>query len=172
MSAQNIRHAFSNVMRPGTAPALATGTPPIAPTSATSGSRAPVARQAPTDFVAEFIDVCTAAIEVAFGRSLSRCDVAPGVAVEQRLPLLLAYLLYLASTAPDDADADRLADWFSHVDRATWKRLGFDERPSRLHVELAFTLLRERAHQAPQLHGLIALVEFLAGAGLLHGLRS
>lgn len=163
LSRQTVRGAFGNVMRPGTAPALATGTPPYQPS--------PPARPV-TDYLAEFVDVCTAAIEVAFGRTLERCNVAPGVAVPTPLPMLLAYLLYLASTAPADEDPDRFADWFGHVERATWRRLGFTDAPARLEVELAFTLLRERAHQAPELHGLIALVEFLAGAGLIYGLRS
>lgn len=121
--------------------------------------------------MAEFIDVCTSAIEVAYGRDPANVDVAPGVTVPAPLPMLLAYLLYLASTAPDD-DLERLADWFAHVDRPTWKRLGFAQAPPRLHVELAFSLMAQRQHQAPELYSLIALVELLAGADLLYGLRS
>jgi len=71
-----------------------------------------------------------------------------------------------------EQDPARLADWFEHADRATWKRLGFTDRPPRLQVEHAFSLMGQRAHQAPGLCGVIALVEFLAGAALLRGVRS
>lgn len=171
MSGQ-VRGAFHQVMRPGTAPSpLGVGTP--ATTSVSNSAQAvPPAVRAFTDYVGEFIESCRSAIDVAFARNPEECEVAPGVATVTPLPLLLAYLLYLASTAPD-AEVDEAFDgWFDHVDHSTWERLGFAQRPPRLSVALAFELMGAREHQAPELHGLIALVEFLAGAGLLHGVRS
>jgi hypothetical protein len=153
-------------MRPGTASPLATGTP-VAPAMAAAVA-ASDARGVTTNLVAEFIDVCLCAIDVAFdGREL-----LPDVAVEEPRQMLLAYLLYLAATAPDDADPSRLADWLAHVDRGTWRLLHFSRAPRRLDIELAFSLIGRRQHQAPELRGLIALVQLLAGAELLRGLRA
>lgn len=138
--------AFGAVMRPGTAPALlSVGAPPPGAAKTRPTRTTPARAASLVDYVDEFVAVCTSAIEVAFGEDLRRCDVAPGVAVPAPLPMLLAYLLYVAATAPDDEDPARLADWLQRADRATWTRLGFDAPPSRLHVELAFSLLRERA---------------------------
>jgi len=161
MSVRDIPGAFDAVMRPAAASPLSVG-PAVAAVAPPSD---------PVDYVAEFVDVCDAAIDIAFDEPPTP-DLLPGLAVEQPLAMLKAYLLYLAATAPHDQKPGRLEDWFEHVDVATWRKLGFERRPARLHVELAFALAREREHQAPELRGLIALVELLSGAALLRGVRA
>lgn len=169
MSAPSYSDAFAHVMRPGTAPLHVVGTP-VRPARASAGAAASRGERAVTDYVAEFIEVCESAIEVAYGDDVASAEFAPGVAVSAPLPMLLAYLLYLAAAAPDDTP-ERVSDWYAHVDRVTWERLGFATAPARLEVELAFSLMGRHEHQAPELRSLIAFVEFLAGADMLRGVR-
>jgi hypothetical protein len=96
----------------------------------------------------------------------------PGVHVAHQRELLNAYLLFVASDATNEDDPDRLANWYARMTADVWKLLGFSQRPSLLTLELAFSLLEQRDHQAPELRALILAVRFFGGADLLRGLSA
>jgi hypothetical protein len=145
-ASRNIAAAFSAV----TAPAAALP--------------APVAPLAPTDRLVEFVESCETVMQVACDRA---AELLPGVAVDDPAAMLKAFLTYVACAAPDHEDPAQLTAWLARCQPRLWSLLGFQRPPSLTTVELAFSLLCDRGHQAAELRALVAAVECFASAKLL-----
>lgn len=128
-----------------------------------------------SDLVADFIDACDTAIGLAFDDPTT-ADLTPGLDVEEPAAMLKAYLLFLASWSPhagrESFDAADVDDWFEAVTPRVWLLLAFRSQPSRLAIGLAFSLLGDAEHQAPELRALLWAVRDFAASGLMPGLAA
>lgn len=134
----------------------------------------PAARVGDGELVAEFIGVCDAALDLAFDDP-REAVLAPDVDVPQPGSFIKAYLLFLATEGicPNaDVEPGTFEAWFERVSPAVWSLLGFEQPPSRMMVGLAFSLLGQREHQAPELRALIWALGELAAVNLMPGLRA
>lgn len=126
------------------------------------------------DLVEDFIHACEHALTLAF--DADNPDVTPGVEVDQPRAMLKAYLLFLATwgamAGDERLDAADVNDWGQSVTPAVWQLLGFDRPPTLLSIGLAFSLLGNRQHQAPELRALIWAVGDFAACNLMPGLRA
>jgi hypothetical protein len=132
------------------------------------------ARVLATELIAHFIDACDSALDLAFDEP-GVAELLPGVDVAQPAAMLKAYLLFLAteSRAAGGPVPGAVEGWYERVTPMGGRLLGFGERaPAKMMVGLAFSLIGEREHQAPELRALIWLVGDLAGCKLLPGLSS
>lgn len=120
----------------------------------------------PTDRLVEFIESCETVMQVAFDDPAA-AELMPGVAVSDQASVLKAFLTYVACVAPNHEDPAQLAAWLDRCQPRLWSALGFRRPPTTTTVELAFSLLVDRAHQAPELRALVAAVECFASADLL-----
>lgn len=136
---------------------------------------ATTSRVVASDPVVDFVAACDAAVDLAFDDP-SAADFTPGLDVEEPAAMLKAYLLFLACWYPfsrgEDFDASAVDDWFEHVTPPVWRLLGFRAPPTRLSLGLAFSLLGEREHQAPELRALLWAVRDFAASGLMPGLAA
>lgn len=132
--------------------------------------RAQVVRSQPME---AFIEVCGAALDLAFDDPGS-AELMPGVDIEEPLAVVKAYLLFLANVGlmpTSETSADVYDDWHETVTEPVWKLLGFERKPPTMALGMAFMLLAQREHQAPELRALIWAVGELAAARLLPGVR-
>lgn len=134
-----------------------------------------VSRLVASDVVAQFVEACDTAIDLAFDTP-GATELLPGVDVAMPFELLKAYLLFLATEGlccASDIEAGVCEAWFEGVTSHVWKLLGFAERaPAKMTVQLAFTLIGQREHQAPELRALIWAIGDLAASNVMPGLRS
>jgi len=142
-------------------------------TAAASPLPAPVKYVVASDSIAEFIDSCDSAI--CCGMAVG-ADPLPGVDVERPWSMFKAYLLLLANeglTPQSDAlDSKLIKDWHARVTARVWRLLEFDGEPSLLTVQLAFSLLSEHGHLAPEMRALAWAVGDFAACGFMPGLRA
>jgi hypothetical protein len=123
----------------------------------------------PTDRLVEFVESCETVMEVSF-EDPAAAELLPGVAVGEQAAVLKAFLTYVACVAPHHEDPEQLAGWLARCQPRLWTTLGFKRAPSTTMLELAFSLLCDRGHQAPELRALVAAVECFASAKLLQEL--
>lgn len=124
---------------------------------------------APTDRLVEFVESCETVMQVVFDDP-GTAELMPGVAVVEQAALLKAFLAYVACVAPQHEDPEQLTRWLARCQPRLWAALGFKRPPAATTVELAFSLLCDRNHQAPELRALVAAVECFASANLLREL--
>jgi len=128
-----------------------------------------------SDSLGEFIDACDSAIELAFNDPAS-ADPLPGVDVPRAASVLKAYLLFLASErtfADSEVGAEAFERFYECLPAEVWRQLGFgNQPPAKMKLALAFSLIGQREHQAPELRGVIWLIGDLAASGLLAGVRA
>jgi hypothetical protein len=136
---------------------------------------APVSRVVGSDAVAQFIDICDTALDLAFDEPGSAV-LLPDVDVPTPEAVLKAYLLFLATEGihPEaEAGPARFDAWYERVTPPVWRLLGFeDDPPAKLVLSMAFSLLGQREHQAPEVRALIWALGDLASCNLLRGVRS
>jgi len=138
-----------------------------------TAASATVTRPAVSQALADFIDACDTAVVVAFDDPAA-ADWLPGVDVPRPASVLKAYLLFLAQERclPAELDAAAFERWYQRVPADVWQLLEFHRPPVKLKLSLAFSLIGQPQHQAPQLRGLIWLLGDLAACGLLPGVRA
>lgn len=129
-ASRNFAAAFSAVTAPAAPPA-----PRVVPLM-------------PTERLVEFVASCETVMHVAFDDPAA-AELLPGVAVGDQSAVLKAFLTYVACVAPQHEDPEQLTDWLARCQPRLWRALGFKRAPSTTTLELAFSLLCDRSHQAP-----------------------
>lgn len=103
-------------------------------------------------------------------------ELLPGIDVAQPVAMLKAFLLFLVTEAlhanSDNIDGELVTAWHGRVTPRLWTLLGFRPEPSLLTVQLAFSLLGESEHLAPEMRALVWAVGDFAACGLMPGLTS
>jgi hypothetical protein len=128
-----------------------------------------------SEHIEDFIEALDNALDLAFA-GVDAADLTPGVDIEHPAAMLKAYLLFLvgrgAMAGDDSIDASDFDDWSEQVAPGVWRLLGFPRPPALLTVALAFSVLGNPQHQAPELRALIWAVGDFASSNLLPSLRA
>ena len=75
--------------------------------------------------------------------------------------------------ADSEVDAATFERWHGRLSAEVWWLLGFGQRPpEKMRLALAFSLIAQREYQAPELRGVIWLVDGRASSKLLAGVRA